>query len=502
MSIRSFFLLISFFNFYCSYSQDTIKVATYNLLRFDGDTDRNSHFQKVVQEIAADIYIAQELSNSEGVSNFLNNVLNLETDYYLSAQFFDDNDIDQALFYNKFKFDLLSTTTIPGDPRPILIYRLQHINTKKEFFIFNMHLKASKGSSNEIRRETQVDQLINYTKQMTEDHFYIAAGDFNIYSTNEPAYRKFFESTSTGFGKFNDLIKAEGKYNDASFASIHTQSPRTAQFGGGASGGMDDRFDFILFSDSLYHGNRTFLIKDSYTAFGNDGNHYNKAINESPNTAVSQELADALHDASDHLPVYAEIIFSNDIVVPENNAPIANDTLFYVNETPDNNSLVGELVASDPDGDTLSYSIISGNNNDIFKIDDNGNILINDGSQIIYEDNMSFVLVVEVSDGDLSDNSQVTINVIENIPLTFENIDPNHLTLFPNPVKNKLNIRSAYKNIKDFKILSSGGKKIISIKKLDKNNSIDFSPYNSGIYFGEFTIGKRKYHFKIIKKDL
>ena len=55
-----------------------------------------------------------------------------------------------------------------------------------------MHLKASKGSSNEIRRETQVDQLINYTKQMTEDHFYIAAGDFNIYSTNEPAYRKFF----------------------------------------------------------------------------------------------------------------------------------------------------------------------------------------------------------------------------------------------------------------------------------------------------------------------
>ena len=234
MSIRSFFLLISFFNFYCSYSQDTIKVATYNLLRFDGDTDRNSHFQKVVKEIAADIYIAQELSNSEGVSNFLNNVLNLETDYYLSAQFFDDNDIDQALFYNKLKFDLLSTTTIPGDPRPILIYRLQHINTEKEFFIFNMHLKASKGSSNEIRRETQVDQLINYTKQMTEDHFYIAAGDFNIYSTNEPAYRKFFESTSTGFGKFNDLIKAEGKYNDASFASIHTQSPRTAQFGGGA----------------------------------------------------------------------------------------------------------------------------------------------------------------------------------------------------------------------------------------------------------------------------
>ena len=502
MFIRSSFLLIAFLSFFYSFSQDTITVATYNLLRYNEDKDRNIHFKKVIDAIDADIYIAQELSNSMGVSNFLNNVLNSDNEDYLSAEFFDDNDIDQALFYDKNKFNLLSTTTIPGDPRPILIYRLIHINTEKIFFVFNMHLKASKGSSNEIRRETQVDQLINYTKQMTDDHFFIAAGDFNIYSTDEPAYRKFFESTSTGFGKFNDLIKVEGKYNDPVYAEIHTQSPRTAQFGGGASGGMDDRFDFILFSDSLFFGNKTFLIKESYTVYGNDGNHYNQAINVTPNTAVGQELADALHDASDHLPVYAEIIFSNDIVVPENNAPIANDTLFYVNETPDNNSLVGELVASDPDGDTLSYSIISGNNNDIFKIDDNGNILIKDGSQIIYEDYTSFVLVVEVSDGDLSDNSQVTINVIENIPLTFENIDPNLLTLFPNPVKNKLNIRSAYKNIKDFKILSSGGKKIISIKKLDKNNTIDFSPYNSGIYFGEFIIGKRKYHFKIIKKDL
>ena len=83
---------------------------------------------------------------------------------------------------------------------------------------------------------------------MTEDHFYIAAGDFNIYSTNEHAYRKFFESTSTGFRKFNDLIKAEGKYNDASFVWYSYSVTKNCSFGGVASGGMDDRFDFILFS--------------------------------------------------------------------------------------------------------------------------------------------------------------------------------------------------------------------------------------------------------------
>ena len=52
-------------------------------------------------------------------------------------------------------------------------------------------MKASSGSTNEQRRYNQVEQLINYTQQMNEDHFYVVAGDFNIYSTNEPAYQKF-----------------------------------------------------------------------------------------------------------------------------------------------------------------------------------------------------------------------------------------------------------------------------------------------------------------------
>ncbi|GIR72987.1 MAG: hypothetical protein CM15mP75_4990 [Flammeovirgaceae bacterium] len=36
-----FFLIVS-----SSFSQDTVKVVTYNLLRFNGDTDRNVYFQK------------------------------------------------------------------------------------------------------------------------------------------------------------------------------------------------------------------------------------------------------------------------------------------------------------------------------------------------------------------------------------------------------------------------------------------------------------------------
>ena len=79
-------------------SQDTVKVATYNLLRYGSNTNRNIDFKKVIDLIDADLYITQELTNNSGVTNFLNNVLNKDTDKFLSAKFYDETDIDQALF--------------------------------------------------------------------------------------------------------------------------------------------------------------------------------------------------------------------------------------------------------------------------------------------------------------------------------------------------------------------------------------------------------------------
>jgi hypothetical protein len=49
-------------------------------------------------------------------------------------------------------------------------------------------------------------------------------------------------------------------------------------------------------------------IPGSYTAVGNDGNHFNRGLNELPNTKVSDEIATALYYSSDHLPVYADFL--------------------------------------------------------------------------------------------------------------------------------------------------------------------------------------------------
>jgi hypothetical protein len=116
-------------------------------------------------------------------------------------------------------------------------------------------------------------------------------------------------------GYFIDPLSLSGTFNQSSFAQYHTQSPRTRSFGGGATGGMDDRFDMILISQSISDVNNITYINGSTVAYGNDGNHYNDSINKPPNTAVGQQIADALHYASDHLPVLATFSFGEVIPV-------------------------------------------------------------------------------------------------------------------------------------------------------------------------------------------
>jgi len=341
--VRFLSLFFTFFLFNnVLFSQDTVSIVSYNLLRFNSSTDRNLDFKNIIEKIEPDVLVTQEMIGQESVDNFLNNILKNINEKYKAADFIDDEDtdIDQALFYNSNKFNFVSISQIDGYPRPIYIFTLKHLETGEQFIIYNLHLKASKGGDNELARSDQVKELKNYISE-TNSNFYIVAGDFNIYSTTESAYKDLFSITESGKGNLHDLINVVGTYNDPSNANIHTQSTRTSQFGGGSHGGLDDRFDFILFSDSLMYGDRIFVIDTTYKSFGNDGMHYNSALNVGPNQEVSMNIANSLHDASDHLPVYVKIIFSNEKIYREvlnvESYSVSDKLLFYPNPT--NNKL-------------------------------------------------------------------------------------------------------------------------------------------------------------------
>jgi len=118
-----------------------------------------------------------------------------------------------------------------------------------------------------------------------------------------------------GDGRLFDPVDRIGHWhNNSSFADVHTQSPRS-----GSYGGMDDRFDWIFASESVL--NETYelnYVAGSYWAVGNDGNHFNQAINDGNNTSVNDAMADALHDASDHLPVMVSFTFPSGDPSPYN----------------------------------------------------------------------------------------------------------------------------------------------------------------------------------------
>ena len=153
-------------------------------------------------------------------------------------------------------------------------------------------------------RYNEVLELKEHADLLSEHSHFIILGDFNIYDAEEPAYQLLMDGFSIDL---YDPINRYGDWHDHSeFADIHTQSTRDVQLGCGSYGGLDDRFDMILLSEYFNESIGLKYLENSYYAFGNDGNHFNQAVNEGENEVVSQEIADALYYASDHLPVVAK----------------------------------------------------------------------------------------------------------------------------------------------------------------------------------------------------
>jgi len=154
--------------------------------------------------------------------------------------------------------------------------------------------------------------------QEIENPYFLLCGVLNFRDSDEDGYNAL-----VGDEQFYDPLDSPGNWHDSEeFAFLHTQSTRTEQFGGGASGGCDDRFDFILPLVSFETAEGWTYLPDSYTTFGNDGQHLNISINDGENSAVSEEVANALYDASDHLPVYMDFTY---YIEEDNDVPLKND---------------------------------------------------------------------------------------------------------------------------------------------------------------------------------
>ena len=298
--------------------KEQITLLNYNLLNYpnqgtlSADTAlRNPYYRTIVSYVNPDIMVTQENSAQNGVDIFLANVLNANSNSYAAGTFINGFDSDNAIFYKTSKFSFVSNTRIYTDLRDINEFKLVHLLSGDTLRIYSVHLKASSTSSDEAQRALEVDSLRKFTNALPAGTNFMICGDFNIYKASELCYTKLLAVTAGVDGHFIDPITMTGTWNNISYSNFHTQSSRTRAFGGGSTGGLNDRFDLLLFSNAMMQAGGISYVGSSTSPLGNDGNHYNDSINRQPNTAVPIDVSNAIHYASDHLPVSCKIEFQN-----------------------------------------------------------------------------------------------------------------------------------------------------------------------------------------------
>lgn len=312
-------------------AQDTIRMMQYNLMYYtnsSGISDCNSttnnlnnkdvHIKTIFQYVQPTVFCVCEMgSQTQYADRLLDNVINTDgIDYYRRGPLTNQSggSIANMIYYDSRKLTLYQSTNITTSYRDIngytFYYNADNLNTGDTIFMtfWLAHLKAGTGYTNESARLTQAQKLMNRIASSGMPGNYTFSGDFNIYSSEEPAYQELTEYSNSLY-RFYDPVNSPGYWhNNAQFASLHTQSTHSQEADCFSSGGLDDRFDIILVSPYIYYGSdRIHLVEGSYHALGQDGERFNGSVLTPVNNSVPNQVANALYQQSDHLPVIMDM---------------------------------------------------------------------------------------------------------------------------------------------------------------------------------------------------
>ena len=309
------------------FSQENFKLMFYNLLNFPLETNvpnRIDYLEQTLNTYKPDIFMVCELNNVYGGNAILQVLQDRISEDYRSAVFTsntsDDeignqNDLQNLIFYDNSKFILESQHIVQTLYRDFNHYKLKlnSVNQNSNPVYLNAivcHLKASSGSNNENLRLQMVQDLTQYLSTFPSDSYVMLAGDFNVYSASEPAFQELIDPNNNIV--FVDPVDRMGSWHtNVDYVDVFTQSTRTQTGLGGSTGGLDDRFDFILTSTNMLSNQDLYYVPNSYQAFGNNSNPncFNNEILDTAcaGTSFSLEVREALYYFSDHLPVVMEL---------------------------------------------------------------------------------------------------------------------------------------------------------------------------------------------------
>ena len=326
-------IIILFWIVLLANAQDTLTVMQYNLLEYGNynsgfadcyETNNNTQrkdecIRTIMDYVKPDILTVCEFGATQALQNaFISHNLNINGANYWQS----DNIINYAgsniinhIFFDSRKLGLKKHVALRTNPRDTDVYEL-YLKTPGlsagdtiKLVCIVAHLKAGQGY--EASRRAQIQKAMDYVNQNYSTDNVLIMGDFNMYGASESGYRLLTQTYNNPSICFMDPLGSSGVgewNNNSLFTPFHTQSTRYYSDECFSSGGLDDRFDFILMADEIaFSYNHLRYVQGSFHAVGNDGLHFNMSVNQGYNSSVPGEVAEALFDASDHLPVTMKI---------------------------------------------------------------------------------------------------------------------------------------------------------------------------------------------------
>jgi hypothetical protein len=313
-----------------------VRVATWNITDYNGG--RDADIQTAVYGVnpdndlsmSPDVLLVQELMSAAALFD-LRDILNTAPSSpgdWVAAPFVNGNDTDSGMLYRTSKVDFLGLTIVstggppPNHPRNVMRYDIRIDGQPDDLgtiACYSSHMKAGSSTQDQDRRELEANAIRADAATLPSEWHYLLGGDFNIPASSEDAYVALIGSAGGAGGRFFDPINRSGDWNnEVFFKFIHTQDPA-------GNGGMDDRFDQILVSQSLIDGGGVEYVGNagipyssttwddpnhSYRSWGNDGTSFDVALRVDGNTMVGPAIAQALIDvalANGHLPVFLDL---------------------------------------------------------------------------------------------------------------------------------------------------------------------------------------------------
>jgi hypothetical protein len=303
-------------------------VVTYNVAGLRGNTTALQNVMSAIHEddkpgfaVPIAVIMFQEVKNAD--LSVLQSVMTAAAPpgiTYIAGTYTNSNEDNsagaQAMF---FRSDLLTEqtgahadiSTGAGRFADRWLLRLNgYLSTQAWFYTYSSHLKADTGAANVALRLSGVQNIRSNAATLGGSAHVIYAGDQNFYNNTESGYLHYL---SAGVGQAIDPLGSGSWVGGSQFNNLkHSQSPLSTSVNGLVGGGMNDRFDFQLITAPFNDGDGLAIIPGTYRSLGNDGLHFNAAINNGNNFYYpgdlprSNALALNLMQATDHIPVIVD----------------------------------------------------------------------------------------------------------------------------------------------------------------------------------------------------